>query len=1218
MARGAGSGKIGNLVQDCLPGLVGSPHSRPRFVLDARNDSAPPTGFVRQTHATGCLVWLALGLSVCWVGAVQSQEPPRRDGATAIILEPPANRDALLDKLRRPDLWIWDGAGAGLDRWLAGRRSLIGDVARSPAGVVSAVRVRVEADRDRGLARLRVEFRVSLPADGPIEVPIALNGLIPGSATESGRDLALSAVGDQGAWAVRLAGQGEHLVAIATSTPIRSGGPSQTIELAIPPAASTEVELIADRPLADARVGSAEPLVIDPTLNPSRASGHLSPRSRLELAWQERDPPGPTLPPVLAARGELAVTVGPGAVETRETWSVVAFRGSTRQVALRLQPVEEVVDVEVDRRPVTADRHPVPASGLDELVIPLAEPLAAAGLGAEPKPTTIVLTSKRPRLSDQSGDADRVALSGHPIVDARSQTGTIGVARSEDWVITPVEGRGVRRVDPRTDLPAAFRGRPEGWLGFEFAEQPFDLGLKVEATVPRFTVDARSTVVLSATGTGAEVSTTLVGRVWQGRVFEVRVLVPPGLVSDPAIPSTGAAPAIRSERKRPRATDPAAPMATAEVLIARFPRALGPGETFTIPLRGAWRMSADAASVGLFQPLGSATAATEVALVSNPTRRFEPTQGGAAQFTRLDSAGLADAWPWPDGFDARLGSTALWLRSLGAESVVPVRVQACPRTIHHRADLAVTFDRTGADVVTEWTGDVAHGTTDALEVAIPPEVADRWVAEAGEALEREPLDPDPLTGWKRSRLKLPEATAAFQVRVRHRQEFASGGVGSDPSTSLRLRVQPIRLLGGISAGQTVRLAAETDVAIQATAPGWIDRGPGRSQATDSTQQVRQILEHRGETAPAPVDVTATLGTLADLPSLVASRVWLRSTQLPAGELATSAHYRLEAHARSVVIRLPTGSKWVRGVAGTVELPATDVELIDPDTYRMTLPPANGSGPVPLRVDSILDQPPGDGTWPAPELVGGVVQQTAWELSLLGTRAGVGVPAGWADENVWYRVGILWKRKPRRLDADLTRWLANGMLPPDDAARPEADGDTGSTDFDSGRHSYLFSRPGPPAPLYFPTYARSTLLLVCSGPVLLLGLLILARRPPPRWVAGGSIGLGFLFVATAEPNTGWLVVESSSLGFALAAIAAAIHATLERRSRAAGPLESAVPPTAPAWDAASVTLPPMAPAAGASSERTVIRATSAAGEGSTGEYRFPTAPRDDSTATGATS
>jgi len=1181
--------------------------------LDARPDFAMPTGIDHRRRSPGRSLAIAL---VVWMGGVASglgaDDPTtRRPGEfwpSAVILEPPANRDALLQKLRRPDLLIWDGDG--FERWLLGRAGPTGG-SKSGQGVVGSVSVRIAASGADDRGRVVVEYRISVDGDDRVKAPIGLDGLILGKVAEAGRDLAVSNVGDGRAWAVELSGRGEHLVEVETTAPIRSAPSGKTCELAIPPAASTRVELVAVRPLVSARAGFDEPLVLEPPPGGTRAEGRLSPRARLELAWQEQELPGEALPPLLTARGELVVTPSLGSIETRETWSVAAIRGSTRQVVIQLDPSDEVVDLEVDRRPVAIDRR----EGV-ELVIPLFESIGPA---SSPETATILLTTKRSLPPGKSARSSRFAIRGHPIRDARSQTGVLAVARSDAWLTSVVEGRGVRRVDPKTDLPDAFRGRPEGWLGFVFADRSFDLLLEVEAAAPRFEVNARSTVMLR--GDQAEVVTTMLGRVWGGRLFEAQILVPPGLVYEPTDPETEGAtirPASNSKWS-PRPVGPASPSnAGSEALLATFPRPLGPGERFAVTLRGACRGVGDEVSaLGLFQMLGPSVASTEVALVTGRDRRVDLIEGGPNRFARLDPASPPSPWVWPRGFDPRSGSAPTWLRAERSEGSVSIRVAAFPKVVRHRSNLTVAIDRQGADVVDEVSGDVANGTTGALEIALPPEVNERWVAESGEGLEREPLDSDPSTGWRRYRLKLPEAVDAFQVRLRYRLEFALKG--PDPTADpLRLRVRPIRVLDGASTGQAVRLMSESDVAVDAEAPGWTSLAGGLRGAPESTQQVRRSFEHLGEAARA-IEVSATLGRLADLPTLVASRLWLHSTQLPGGGLATTAQFRLEAHGRSFLVRLPEGSRWVRGVAGTVEVASSDVERIDRTTYQITLPAGVGQGPLPVRVDSILDEPPGDDSWPAPELVDGVVQQSVWELSLLGSRAGVGVPDGWTDENVWHREGLIWKRRPRAVEADLTRWLtADGQARPAPAAanaRPgqaadpsvvpvEADGDW-LGDFGGGRYSYLFSRPGPPTPLRFATHTRTGLLLVCSGPVLVVGLLILARRPPPRWVAGGLLAAGFGFVATVEPNTVILVAESSSVGFALAGTAALIHGSLERRGRPAiTPPPEAVPAPTPRPSALSSSSYRERPKVSESNRRTVVRKPPDRVDGSTSEFPHP--------------
>ena len=1099
--------------------------------------------------------WVRVGFVVLilgwgWVGSTRADDTEDRPTAprwpSAILLDPPADRASLLDKLRRPDLILWDGAE--FDRWWLDRPPGL----RSPTaarGVVGAVAV--EARPAGARAALTIRLGIQVEGEGRVVVPVALDGLTLGRVSEAGVDLPVATLGDRRGWGVELSRPGEHRVTVETGVAIRSLGVGQSLELAIPPAAATTVELGTDRPLVTARAGPDEPLAVTDDPVGRRASGHLSPRGRLELTWQERDLPGDPLPTVLAARGEVAITVGLDVLETRETWSIAAIRGEARALVVRLGASEEVVAVEVDRRPVSSTRRHLDQSPEDELVVPLAEPIGVA------RSAMLVLTTRHPHAPGEPESARRYVFLGHPIGGARSQTGVIGVVRSSGVEITPRVGQAIRQIDPRTDLPDAFRGRPDGWLGFEFAAQPFDLALHVAAVQPRFEVIARSTVSLAADR--AEVMTSLVGRVWQGRLFEFRVQVPPGLAWQPTEP-TPDGPSIRSVQAQAR------PDGVPDGLVITPADPIGPGEGFTIPLRGTCSVPDDGTTViPLFQPAHATVAASEVALVSGSNRRFDLADESIPRFVRLDPArDQPIGWTWPAGFDPTQGATVDWLRAGRVAAEIGVKITSHPRAIRHRSNLTVAIDRQGAAVVDEVSVEVAHGATATLDVALPPEVPDDWVAEAGETLATEPLDPDPGTGWRRFRLRLAEAVDALQVRIRYRLGWADGElVSGDSGAASRLIVRPIRVLDGSATGRVVRLLGEVNVGLSARAAGWTERAVGLRNQTDSVQEIRQAFEHLGVATPEPIEVAVTLGKLADLPSLVASRLWLRSTEVPGGGVASTAQYRLEAHGRSVVVRLPDGSRWVRGMAGEVELTTRDVEQLALDTYRIILPAAAATGPVPLRIDSFQEEPPADGSWPAPELVDGVVQQTAWELSVLGTRAGVGVPDGWTDENQWSRDGLLWLRRPKRTEADLIRWLTDGLprLAVVGEARPRAGspplvgiglGADWLGEFAGGSHSYLFSRPGPPNSLRFTTFSRATLVLLCSGPILLLGMLVAGRRPPPRWVIGCLLVLALGLATMIEINTALLVAESSAVGCALAAIAAWIHARSDRRGRPVDP------------------------------------------------------------------
>ena len=431
---------------------------------------------VRSRSSLIAVSWLSLIAGLLAIGAaVQADDLPGSAPSprlpvepwpSAIILEPPANRDLLLGKLRQPDLIIWDAEG--FNRWLAagGNRPRLAVASPAAGGVVDTVRFVATVAASEARAEVQVEFRIMVEADGRIEVPIGLNGLVLGRVAEDGRDLRVVSVGESRGWAVELSARGEHRVEVSTAVAVRSGGLGQALELAIPPAGTTEVDLVSARPLAAAGAGAGadEALLITGSAGGSRATGHLSPRNRLDLTWREAEPPGGDLPPILAARGEVAVTVGLDALETRENWSVAAVRGTTSRLIVQLQANEEVLDLTVNRRPVAVDRRPAGDGELIDLIIPLAEPIAATvpGAGAEAKPALVGLTTRRPGSPGQASGSARFAFSGHSIATARSQTGVIGVAQVDHLLIITNEGRGVRRVDPRERisrwLPEPTRG----------------------------------------------------------------------------------------------------------------------------------------------------------------------------------------------------------------------------------------------------------------------------------------------------------------------------------------------------------------------------------------------------------------------------------------------------------------------------------------------------------------------------------------------------------------------------------------------------------------------------------------------------------------------------------------------------------------------------------------------------------------------------------------
>jgi hypothetical protein len=1075
-------------------------------------------------------------LSFAWVAAAwiagsavgradEPPAPPRSDPAEPpipIFLNTPADRDAFWKMLARPDFVILDG---DLYRKLrqASELGRPGPAAPSPPATRGVeVTGTVVADR----AALVIELVVSLDAKGAVWVPIQLDGLTLARVTEGSRDLAARATEGR-SWQVELEGVGEHRIRVELLAPVRSTAEGSRLELAIPPAASTRVELTVPRTVLDATTGPGEPVGVSVLEGGAGAklSTRLSPRPRLDLVWRERADPAVKLPVRLSAQGEIALEVERGLIRSRGSWVVAAVRGTTSRITVRLDPAEEVLDVEVDKRPVTVETR---REGNQTVVaIPLNEPL-------RPNTTrTIDMNTRRPIAS--TGPV-RVAIGGCPFDQASAQTGVLAIARNGPLFLNPTAGRGLRRIDPRTELPESLRARPDTVLAYEIFEQPFELSLGIDTAPPRIRVESRTTVTLDARI--ARIDTWLDCRNTQGRAFELPIEIPRGLTLESALPSE----VVASAQLPPDDGKPGEPDRPADssrlLLLGLTPQAREAG-SFAIHLTGWAPLDpTKPVVVPLFQPRTEANLGGRVVVLSGRDIAVEPAEATREQAPmRVDWGKPPTFWAWPTAAPPGPEMATLWLRQDPGPASLPLRVTPRQRMIRHETSLTATVDRRGADVVEEIAGEVAFGTLGSVEVAVPADFPSRWELASAEVTERKPLGVG-SDGSRRYRLQLArEVSDAFRLRFRYRLPMSSAGATS------KLALAAIRMVEGISSGRTATLTAEPGLEIKAEGEGWTQApaSPAADASEPAAAAPLRLAQSPGREAPLVVE--ATVAEPLPMPALVASRLWIRTTQLPDESLSARAWYWVEVRGAAMTVGLPPGSRLVRARVGSREAGADVLQPVEPDVYRLKFPPGTPSGPVLVALEYAIPRESMASGWPAPRLLeGGVVQQTLWEARLLGTRAGVGVPSGWTDENEWYWDGLLFRRRPALSAAELARWVAGGggrgRLPePLDASETP------------GGHSYLFGRSGAPEALAFPVFSRFALLLICSGPVLLVGLLVLARRPPPRLVAGSILVLILAVGAVVEPHALILIAQCSVLGFALLAGAVLIHGWLERFGRA---------------------------------------------------------------------
>jgi hypothetical protein len=264
-------------------------------------------------------------------------------------------------------------------------------------------------------------------------------------------------------------------------------------------------------------------------------------------------------------------------------------------------------------------------------------------------------------------------------------------------------------------------------------------------------------------------------------------------------------------------------------------------------------------------------------------------------------------------------------------------------------------------------------------------------------------------------------------------------------------------------------------------------------------------------------------------------------QTPEGNLRTWARYRVESHESSFSVALPQSAEWIRARVGREVV--TEVEQLPQTTgYHFQLPSRLGSGFVVVELEYLVRAPVAAAAWGPPRLVDGVIEETLWEVRVPSSRAVVGVPPGWTDENRWYWDRYVWKRRPWKTPPALVAWIGGP------SARPPADDeieDDGRGDY----HGYLFGSPGSPSDLRPWIASRASLVAIFSGPVLALGLLLLYLRPTFRLSASVFLALVLAIATAVQPSVTVLGVQSAMMGVLFTLVAAATQRLVERPRRA---------------------------------------------------------------------
>lgn len=898
---------------------------------------------------------LRLPMLAALLGSLGADEPRPPDVPTYIVVGTPADLDALLSRLGRPDFLLKSGPDPAPP------------ADRGPAApVVESVEVTGEV-RDE-LATIEVAIVAQLDGPGRQWVPIRLDGASPSMIVEAGQDRPIRASRD-GGWAVELEGAGRHELRARLVAPIRPTADGGRLDLAIPEAPSTGVDLAILGPPIEAASAGIDGLTVEPPDGdrPPRLRGHLAPRKRLDLAWRCRSSEA-SQPTALLVQGTLAGEVDRGSFRVVSTWRISSDRGIARSLTLRLSPADEVIGLELDLAPVTpTSRRDGP---LVELTIPLREPLRPN------KPRRLDLTTRRalaaPPLS--------IAYRGVEFPGAIAQSGVLAIVRGEDLWLGGAAGRGIRQVDPRDNLPPTLAARPSTALAYRFVEQPFDLALRVDPSTPIVRVEPRSTLVVG--DELARVDVCLDYQVSQGRIFEVVVDLPPGLaLTDVGPESTVAGSAIRVDG------------AARRLVVQLTPRARD-DRAFRLRLMGRQPLiSGPSIDVGLPRAEGIGAGGGLISVLTRRGLGLDLGDGpAAARFAPASGSAPAD---WPAEPASASMPAALWLRAEGSPESLPLRRNARPPTLWHQSSLDATLGNARAEVRQETTLRVADGSITEVDLTIPAAAVGRWEA-LGPAVSAGPKLGELPGGAIRQRLRLARPTSGTTT-LRFRVDIPLPVPPLGETAELAL---PVIGLAGTAGPASATLRADPRLGLTTIESAtWVAlAGPGvalRSTGRDEPSALTVRVARPADLAPAAV---------------VVSRLDLRTRLAADGEARVSASLSIDGPAESVTIALPPGAEGFRATADGLDAGATAVAR-RPDSQRLSLPRRVGDNPRRVSLDYRLPATAGDRRWQPPTVVDGLVLASRWELRVPWHQVVVGTPRGWEDGNEWHWDRYMWKRRP---------------------------------------------------------------------------------------------------------------------------------------------------------------------------------------------------------------
>jgi hypothetical protein len=1022
--------------------------------------------------------------------------PPRADQPGSPVLTPQAG-DPI--RLRTKDgKFEWSLYGATLEKFKEFLRSEESAEHNEPDYSISSISITGSCDDER--AQLTAKFEIQVEREGVwIAVPIGMpeGFFVPGMRQTGAGEFRAGSFDRVAGHTVYLRGKGVHELFVPLVVPIRRQLNQRHLQLTIPPAAGSQITLRV--PKEHCQVKPIEGAHVFPSPIPHgtqiEADGI---KGQFDLSW---DIPvhEPRARAVFDVANKCTLAMDGDRVQLHVVQTIDPKQGTVASVRVRIPPGFRTIS---GQQKDVADAKKYTATDVDGS--------GFIKVGLKPAP------SGRAELTwDLEGlhaAGAPIVLRGFDIEGARSEIGDVALIPSEGYHFE-VRGReNVRRIN---GLGA---GLAESTYSFT---QPFRLELGLEEIRPQFSVEP--TIFLLLSEQRAELSGQFHIQIRQGAVRAITFQWPEWKKQGWTIDDVSEnADLITADAK-----DRTAGNTVHFRLSGRL------GSDFLFSFRAVRSIPRQGTPFHLTLPVMEATvrpaSAVVVADAENVKSTLDPLPETAVRpiaperrealnvpeaFRGLRQFGLRVDSP-VQAFDA---SVAVQKQQIETESTAQVEVQEGRLQVTQRISYHVSYERL-AEAVLVLPKPLRRGD---VQIYIDRSDAD---------FEAIPIwTPGDADSGDVARIAFePHRIGTFDLFARYFVPLA------EPATneaSTEVAVPLLRSRDAAFKAMRVELRARDDTEVEVTDESWSPQIPQISPDKGSTH----AWTVAGDRTSIPLRLLRIASTAA--PRVKIAKAFLRSTVDVTGVVQTTAWYRIEGPAPSVVLTLPARSPEPPTFAlDGAELKRERIRQARPDSGEFLLD-IGGLSPNPERVLTVSYRDPNGSpcnfvslhrlqapVFPENTSIGPLV----WEVAFPYDQFLFLDPSGFSPEFRWQRQTVLWSRGPTPLAAEAGNWIGTRIRTSDDEG-----------------NSYAFSRFGGVPTIVVGSMAQSFVIFIGAGISLLAAFILMklpvARTPLTLFLFAFAAAIAYLWSA----ETVRLLLQPALFGVLLAVIAAAVEARIQRR------------------------------------------------------------------------